>query len=272
MIEIFDYFTISRMLEKHTQSKIACFSAKGSQRISIFTFIMSPIPKHIIISVDGHSSSGKSTFAKAIAEELNITYIDSGAMYRVVTLYCLKNNLIRNSDIDLENLKRSIDDIRIEFRYNKSTGQNDTYMDGENVEDEIRDVQVSQHVSPVSKIGFVREKMVALQREMAQHKGVVMDGRDIGSVVFPDADIKIFLTASNDVRAKRRFDELKAKGMEVSLEEIKYNITDRDHQDSTREISPLVKPENAIELDNNNMMVEEQMIWFRNLIKEKYGE
>lgn len=227
-------------------------------------------PENIIIAIDGHSSSGKSTFAKAIAREYGLTYIDSGAMYRAVTLFCIQNGLIKNNEIDEQRLKEAIPNIRISFKTNPGNGENETFLNDVNVEKEIRGFEVSGMVSPVSKIGFVRESMVALQRKLSENKGVVMDGRDIGTVVFPDADIKIFLSANHEIRAKRRHDELKEKGMEVNFEEVRHNISDRDHQDSTRDHSPLVKAGDAIELDNSEMTVKEQMVWFRELLKQKY--
>jgi cytidylate kinase len=225
----------------------------------------------LVIAIDGHSSGGKSTYAKAIARELGITYVDSGAMYRAVTLYALENDLIRDGMIDEPELVRRLDRIHIEILFNTQSNRHETWMNGRNIEDEIRTVVVSNHVSPLSKIREVREALVDLQREMAQNKGVVMDGRDIGTVVFPHADIKIYLTAKPDIRAQRRYEELKEKGMDASYEEILENILDRDHQDSTREISPLKKADDAIELDNSAMTPEEQMVWFRELLKEKFG-
>lgn len=228
--------------------------------------------KDLVIAIDGHSSGGKSSYAKAIAKELGITYVDSGAMYRAVTLYAMENNLIRNGIIDEPELVRQLDGIRIKIIFNPEGDRYETWMNGNNIEDVIRRVSVSGYVSPVSKIREVREKLVGLQREMARDKGVVMDGRDIGTVVFPDADIKIYLTAEPEIRAQRRYDELKGKGMEASYSEIYENIMDRDLQDSTREISPLKKAEDAIELDNSYMTPEEQMAWFRELLKKKFGD
>jgi CMP/dCMP kinase len=226
----------------------------------------------LVIAIDGHSSGGKSSYAKAIAKELGITYVDSGAMYRAVTLYAMENNLIRNGIIDEPELVRQLDGIRIKIIFNPEGDRYETWMNGKNIEDDIRRVSVSGYVSPVSKIREVREKLVGLQREMARDKGVVMDGRDIGTVVFPEADIKIYLTAEPEIRAQRRYDELKGKGMEASYREIYENIMDRDHQDSTREISPLKKAEDAIELDNSHMTPEEQMAWFRELLKKKFRD
>jgi cytidylate kinase len=229
------------------------------------------IPENIIIAIDGHSSGGKSTFAKAIAKELGITYIDSGAMYRAVTLFCLEQGLISDELIDIQDLEKRLDEIHIDFRSNNALMKSETFLNGKNVEEKIRDIEVSKYVSPISKIGAVRVKMVALQREMAANRSVVMDGRDIGSVVFPKADVKIFLTANEGIRAKRRYDELKQKGVEINFQEVAKNITDRDHQDSNREISPLVQPEDAHVLDNSFMSVDDQMAWFRELMIDKYG-
>jgi cytidylate kinase len=230
------------------------------------------IPENIIIAVDGPSSSGKSTFAKAIAKELGITYIDSGAMYRAVTLFGLKNRLISDQFIDTPRLINKLNQIGIEFRINDVLKKSETYLNGENVEEEIRDIEVSKSVSPLSTIKEIREKMVELQRSMADKQGgVVMDGRDIGTVVFPHADIKLFLIADEAIRAKRRFDEMKARGSDISFQAVIDNIKNRDYQDSNREISPLVRASDAIVLDNSEMGVDDQMVWFRSLLNEKYG-
>jgi cytidylate kinase len=226
----------------------------------------------LVIAIDGHSSGGKSSYAKTIAKELGITYVDSGAMYRAVTLYAMENNLIMDGNVDEQEIVRHLGSISIEIIFNPEKARYETWMNGKNIEDDIRTVAVSSYVSPVSKIREVREKLVDLQREMAQDKGVVMDGRDIGTVVFPDADIKIYLTAKPEIRAQRRYDELKEKGMEASYEEIHANIMDRDHQDSTRDISPLKKAKDAIELDNSSMTPEEQMVWFIDLLEKKFGD
>jgi cytidylate kinase len=226
----------------------------------------------LVIAIDGHSSGGKSSYAKLIAKELGITYVDSGAMYRAVTLYAMENKLIKEGIIDEKELVRQLDGISIDIIYNTGKARHETWMNGKNIEDDIRTVAVSGYVSPVSKIREVREKLVDLQREMASDKGVVMDGRDIGTVVFPDADIKIYLTAKPEIRALRRYDELKEKGMGAAYKEILDNIMDRDHQDSTRDISPLKKAEDAVELDNSSMTQKEQMIWFMDLLEKKFGE
>ncbi len=228
---------------------------------------MKQFSKKIIIAVDGYSSCGKSTVAKDVAKELNYLYLDSGAMYRAVTLYCLRHNLIRNGELDVLALISKLDDISITFNFESNTLNNSTYLNGENVEKEIRQLKVSQNVSRVAAISEVRRHLVALQREMGKSKGIVMDGRDIGTVVFPDAELKIFMTASPDIRAKRRFDELIAKGEQVNFEEIKANIIDRDRYDEQREISPLRKADDALVLDNSYMTREEQLKWVLNKVQ-----
>ena len=228
--------------------------------------------KKIIIAIDGHSSSGKSTVAKELAGIMGYIYIDSGAMYRAVTLYCLKNGLIRDGVVLEDKLRTEMDNIRIEFKANKSGGLAETYLNGENVENEIREIEVSNMVSPVSKIAFVREAMVELQRAYGVNRGIVMDGRDIGTVVYPDAELKIFMTASPEVRAQRRFDELLAKGSEVSYDEILENVKTRDKIDSSREVSPLRQAEDAILLDNSKLSREEQLKWILDLIARKFPD
>ena len=217
------------------------------------------------IAIDGYSSSGKSTFAKAIAKKLNYLYIDSGAMYRAVTLFCLREGIIVGEKIDLKKINQSLDKIRIEFVYNKLQNCYETYLNREKVEEKIRSIPVSEHVSFISKIKSVREKMVETQRGLGQNKNIVMDGRDIGTVVFPEADIKIFLTADVDIRAQRRYKELLEKGFEVSFEKVKKNIEERDYIDENRKESPLKKADDAIVLDNSNMIPDEQLEWFMNL-------
>ena len=217
--------------------------------------------KRITIAIDGHSSCGKSTMAKDLAKEIGYVYIDTGAMYRAVTLFALHHGLIDNAGINETALRKLLPDIMITFQLNDETGRPDTYLNGVCVEKEIRSMEVSQHVSPIATLGFVREAMVDLQRLMGEAKGVIMDGRDIGTVVFPDAELKIFVTASVDVRAQRRFDELKAKGEACSLAEIRANVVERDRIDSTRAISPLRQADDAIVLDNSNMTIPEQKAW-----------
>ena len=217
--------------------------------------------KKITIAIDGYSSCGKSTMAKDLAREVGYIYIDSGAMYRAVTLYCLENGLFTNESIDTERLEAAMPDIRISFELNPETQRPMTFLNGKNVEDRIRTMEVSNRVSPVAALPFVRKALVELQQEMGRAKGIVMDGRDIGTAVFPDAELKIFVTASAEIRAQRRYDELKAKGQEASFEEILTNVKERDYIDQNREVSPLRQAEDALLLDNSNMTIEEQKQW-----------
>jgi CMP/dCMP kinase len=223
--------------------------------------------KRLIIAIDGYSSCGKSTFAKSIAKMLNYIYIDSGAMYRAVTLYCLRMNFTGTWGINIEGIISGLNDIRIDFVYNPDIQEYETFLNSENVEREIRSMEVTAHVSRVSQIHEVRTRMVEMQREIGSSKGIVMDGRDIGTVVFPDADIKIFMTASIEIRAKRRYDELKEKGIAGEFEEIKRNIIARDIADENRDISPLRRADDAIILDNSRMTVRDQMSWIENIIE-----
>ena len=225
--------------------------------------------KKLIIAIDGYSSCGKSTFAKAIAAEMKYIYIDSGAMYRAVTLFCMRMGLIGESGINVNGIVSNLKDIKVNFIFNLDTGEYETHLNSENVEKEIRGIEVSAFVSRISQIQEVRARMVELQRHIGILKGIVMDGRDIGTVVFPDADVKIFMTASVDIRAKRRFDELKAKGEEVSFEEVKRNIIARDIADENRDISPLRRADDAIILDNSRMTVARQMVWVNEIIDKK---
>jgi cytidylate kinase len=218
--------------------------------------------KKIIIALDGFSSCGKSTFAKSIANKLGYIFIDTGAMYRAVTLYALEHGAIRSGIVDEEAVVALLDEISITFRFNPHRGASDIYVNGDLVEGKIRTIEVSNCVSAVSAIGKVREKLVSMQQEMGQRRGVVMDGRDIGTVVFPNAELKIFMTADPKVRAERRYVELTAKGDNVSFEEILENVVSRDKADMSRAISPLQQAEDAIVLDNSYMTVEEQMLWF----------
>ena len=227
--------------------------------------------KRIIIAIDGHSSCGKSTFAKAIAARLGYIFIDTGAMYRAVTLYALENSIIENGIVDEERIKASLGDIDIDFRFNPQRGASDIYVNGDLAEGKIRTIEVSNCVSAVSSIAEVRSKLVAMQQQMGRKGGVVMDGRDIGTVVFPDAEIKIYMTADPMVRAERRFKELTAKGDSVTLEEVYDNVVSRDKADMTRAISPLRKADDAVVLDNSYMSVEEQMAWFDELYKSVVG-
>jgi cytidylate kinase len=222
----------------------------------------------IVVAIDGHSSCGKSTIAKALAAKFGYVFIDSGAMYRAVTLYALRHNLVANGELKKEELIGALSQIKIEFRYNPVSTKSDTYLNGENVEEEIRQLPVSQNVSPVATIAEVRAAMVRLQQEMGKNKGIVMDGRDIGTVVFPDAELKLFVTATAEIRAQRRFDELKAKGEDVSYSEILENVKERDFIDSTREASPLRKADDALVLDNSYLTREEQMEWAIERVEE----
>ena len=218
--------------------------------------------KKIIIAIDGFSSCGKSTFAKAIAARLGYIFIDTGAMYRAVTLCALEQGAISDEAVDVEKVVSLLPQINISFRFNAERGASDVYVNGECVEHKIRTIEVSNAVSRVSSIGAVREKLVAMQQQMGREKGVVMDGRDIGTVVFPDAELKIFMTADAQVRAERRYAELKAKGDDVTMAEVLENVISRDQADMTREISPLRQAVDAVVLDNSHMSVEEQMAWF----------
>jgi len=216
--------------------------------------------KKIIIAMDGHSSCGKSTMAKTLAKKIGYTYIDTGAMYRAVTLYAMRRGFIKPEGIDEESLQRELPQIKISFSHDND-GKQYTILNGENVEREIRGMEVSGNVSPISAIGFVREAMVELQREMGKSGAVIMDGRDIGTTVFPDAELKIFVTASDEIRARRRFDELTVKGENPLYEEVLKNVRERDYIDSHRAVSPLRKADDAIVLDNSNMTFEEQDQW-----------
>lgn len=218
-------------------------------------------PKKIIIAIDGFSSCGKSTFAREIAARIGYVFIDTGAMYRAVTLYAIRNGAITDGVVDDARLVALLPEIRVFFRFNPETGASDIYLNDENVEREIRGIEVSGSVSRVSQIGAVREKLVRLQQEMGYDRGIVMDGRDIGTVVFPDAELKLFMTADPAIRAQRRYAELTTKGEPVSLEEIEKNIRERDYADQHRAISPLVRAADAELLDNSHMTVAGQMEW-----------
>ena len=218
--------------------------------------------KRIIIALDGHSSCGKSTFAKAIASRLGYIFIDTGAMYRAVALYAMEHGAIESGIVDEDKIVAMLGDINIDFRFNPERGASDIYVNGDLVEGKIRTIEVSNCVSAVSSIAAVREKLVKMQQAMGQRKGVVMDGRDIGTVVFPEAELKIYMTADPRVRAERRYKELTAEGDNVSFEEIYETVVSRDKADMSRAISPLRKADDAIVLDNSTMSVEEQMAWF----------
>lgn len=218
--------------------------------------------KKIVIAIDGYSSCGKSTMAKNLARQLGYVYVDTGAMYRAVTLYALRHQLFEaDGEVDATSLQQAMPDIRISFQFNKQTGKPDTYLNDELVEQEIRTMKVSEKVSKIAALPFVRTALVAQQQRMGKDKGIVMDGRDIGTVVFPHAELKIFVTASAEVRAQRRYDELQQKGMPARYDDILKNVQERDYIDSHREVSPLRKAEDAIELDNSNLTIDEQQQW-----------
>jgi cytidylate kinase len=228
--------------------------------------------KKIIITLDGYSSCGKSTFAKAIAAELGYLYIDSGAMYRAVTLFCLRKGFVAGGVADVSRIVSVLPEINISFSPGRETGYFETLLNGESVEREIRDRAVSDNVSAVSTIAEVRSKLVDLQRGMGAGGGIVMDGRDIGTVVFPGAELKIFMTASPEVRAQRRYLELVSKGLPADLDAVVKNITDRDRIDSSRDVSPLRQADDAVVLDNSDMTPAQQMKWFRKLFKKRMNE
>jgi cytidylate kinase len=229
--------------------------------------------RKITIAIDGYSSCGKSTMAKDLAREIGYIYVDTGAMYRSVTLFAMRNNLFNeDGSIKTDELKSRMNEINISFKLNSETGRPDTYLNGELVEKEIRSMDVSARVSKIAALPFVREALVAQQQAMGKEKGIIMDGRDIGTVVFPDAELKIFVTASAEVRAQRRYDELKAKGMPADFDDILKNVKERDYIDSHRETSPLRKADDALELDNSNMTIEEQKAWLMARYQEKAGE
>ena len=222
----------------------------------------------ITIALDGHSSCGKSTMAKQLAKNLGYIYVDTGAMYRSVTLYAMRNNILDNeNNVDSGKLQKAMKEIQISFVLDKE-GKPETYLNGERVEDDIRGIEVSRHVSVIAAIPFVREALVAMQRKMGEEGGVVMDGRDIGTTVFPNAELKIFVTASAEVRARRRYDELTAKGETVCYNDILNNVRERDYIDSHREVSPLRKADDALLLDNSNMTIPEQNAWLKEKVEE----
>ena len=224
--------------------------------------------KKITIAIDGHSSCGKSTMAKDLARRIGYVYVDTGAMYRSVTLYALRNGIITDGKIDEARLQAEMPNIKITFKFNPTTQRPDTYLNGELVESEIRNMQVSSMVSPIATLGFVRQAMVEQQQAMGREGGIIMDGRDIGTTVFPNAELKIFVTASPEVRARRRYDELTAKGEQCNLAEILKNVEERDYIDSHREVSPLRKADDALLLDNSHMTIEEQNEWLMQRVEE----
>lgn len=223
--------------------------------------------KKIIVAIDGFSSTGKSSFAKRIAQQINYIYIDTGAMYRAVTLFCIENNLIHDCRLNVNKIIEHLSHINVHFAVNHQTSKSETFLNGINVENKIRELNVSGSVSAVSAIPEVRGKMVALQQKMGENKGIVMDGRDIGTVVFPNAELKIFMTAKTETRAKRRYDELLQSGANITFAEVEQNIIQRDYIDSHRDASPLRKADDAIVLDNSYMNFDEQMLWFDRFFK-----
>ena len=226
--------------------------------------------KKITIAIDGFSSCGKSTMAKDLAKKLGYVYVDTGAMYRAVTLYAMRNGLFNaDGSVKTADLERQMNKINITFKLNKTAERPDTYLNDELVENDIRTLEVSNHVSQIAAVPFIREAMVAQQQRMGKDKGVVMDGRDIGTTVFPEAELKVFVTASAEVRAQRRYDELKEKGMPADFNDILKNVQERDYIDSHREVSPLRKAPDAIELDNSHMTIAEQSAWLMEQVKQK---
>lgn len=229
--------------------------------------------KKITIAIDGFSSCGKSTMAKMLAKEVGYIYVDTGAMYRAVTLFAMRNGMIApNGEVNRDELKQKMQTLRVEFKLNEQTGRAETYLNGENVENEIRGMEVSSHVSAIAAIDFVRTALVEQQQRMGRDKGIVMDGRDIGTVVFPDAELKVFVTASAEIRAQRRFDELKGKGVEANFDEILNNVQQRDYIDSHREVSPLRKADDAIELDNGELTIAQQLQWLVERFEERLAQ
>ena len=226
--------------------------------------------KKITIAIDGFSSCGKSTMAKDLAKKLGYVYVDTGAMYRAVTLYAMRNGLFNaDGSVKTADLERQMNKINITFKLNKTAERPNTYLNDELVENDIRTLEVSNHVSQIAAVPFIREAMVAQQQRMGKDKGVVMDGRDIGTTVFPEAELKIFVTASAEVRAQRRYDELKEKGMPADFNDILKNVQERDYIDSHREVSPLRKAPDAIELDNSHMTIAEQSAWLMEQVEQK---
>lgn len=223
----------------------------------------------ITIAIDGFSSTGKSTVARQLAKELGYVYVDTGAMYRAVALYAMRKSFITDSSFDKEGLIAQLPEINLKFVFDDKLGYAAIYLNGENVEEEIRKMEVSQYVSKIAAVSEVREKLVAIQKMMGREKAVVMDGRDIGTIVFPNAELKIFMTASAEERAGRRFRELVEKGQQVRYEDVLKNVEERDHMDTTREDSPLVKAEDAVEVDNSKMGIEEQFELILGLAKDR---
>lgn len=226
--------------------------------------------KKIIVAIDGHSSCGKSTMAKDLAREVGYIYVDTGAMYRAVTLFAMRNNMFdAEGNINTERLEQLLPEVKISFKLDPETSRPMTCLNGEVVEQEIRSLEVSQHVSPIAALPFVRAKLVEQQQAMGREKGIVMDGRDIGTVVFPEAELKIFVTASAEIRAQRRYKELQAKGMPADFDDILKNVEERDYIDSHRATSPLRQADDALVLDNSHLTIEEQKKWLMEKFNEK---
>lgn len=221
------------------------------------------------IAIDGHSSCGKSTIAKSVASKFGMRYIDTGAMYRSVTLFCMRNNIINNKEVSVEKLLSLLDDIKIDFKFNSDLKKTETILNGENIESIIRGFEVSENVSIVAQIQQVREKLIALQQDIGKKKNVVMDGRDIGTKVFPNAKLKLFVTASSEIRAQRRYEELVKKNEDITFKEVFDNLAERDDNDTNRKINPLVKAEDAILIDNSNLSIQEQNKLIEDLINKE---
>ena len=244
-------------------------NSENFKKILSLSTISILMKEDLIIAIDGYSSTGKSSMSKIIAKNLGYTHIDSGAMYRAVTLYAFQNNYIQNQQIDVNSLVERLNEIKIEFKKDESTQKNNTYLNGQNVEAESRSIEISKMVSPISEIPAIRDYCVALQQQMGENGGIVMDGRDIGTTVFPNADIKIFVTASPEVRAQRRFLEYQQQGKNISMDEVLKNVNERDYIDSHRAYSPLRKADDAIEVDNSNMNLEETVNRVMEIIESK---
>ena len=227
--------------------------------------------KKIIIAIDGFASTGKSTLAKRLAEYLNYIYVDSGSMYRAITYYALTNNYLPFSDDNLTGFSNELLSVKLNFIFNNDLGYSEIFLNGVNVEKEIRSIEVSNHVSSVATISFIRKHMVSLQKKISLNKGVVMDGRDIGSVVFPNAELKLFLNASAEVRARRRHSEYIKQNINVDYSEVLNNLQSRDLDDSNRQDSPLIVANDAIEIDNSSMTIDEQLILVKNILKDKFN-
>lgn len=238
------------------------FRVKGKVKTNVYNM------KKITIAIDGFSSTGKSTLAKQIANQLGYIYVDTGAMYRAVTYFAMQHNFVSETHLDTEELIKNLSDITLQFRFNDSLGFAEMYLNNENIEQAIRTIEVSRMVSKIAEISEVRAKLVEQQQQMGENNGIVMDGRDIGTVVFPDADLKLFMTASTTTKAQRRFEELIEKGQQVTFEEVLQNVQERDYIDTHREDSPLVKADNAIEIDNSNLTKKEQFELVMELVND----